>query len=153
MVETKVPQTLALQSSSAFLRLLRALLCNAGRTKVPSTARWGKWREYSNITSKQSFAKTARPQHCENITFCLRKACKPVVAGNGAASRGCRAAVWLKKSAQNVTGRFCGESLVETKVPQTLALWSSSASLRLLRALLCNAGRTTVPSTVRWGQL
>ena len=75
----------------------------------------GSCENIGNITSKQSFAKMARPQHCENITFCLRKACKPVVAGNGAASCGCRAAVWLKKSAQNVTGRFRSEFLVWSK--------------------------------------
>ena len=47
----------------------------------------GSCENIENIASKQSFAKM-RPRNCENIAFRLRKACKLVVAGNGAAIRG-----------------------------------------------------------------
>ena len=63
----------------------------------------GKLLEYSNITSKQSFAKTARPQHCENIISCLRKACKPVMDDFLFLCSVCRVAVWLKMTVKNVT--------------------------------------------------
>ena len=48
----------------------------------------GSCENIENITSKQSFAKMARPQHCKNIIFRLRKAWKLVAAGNGTAIRG-----------------------------------------------------------------
>ena len=55
---------------------------------VVDNALEGSCENIGNITSKQSFAKMARPRHCKNIILRLRKAWKLVVAGNGAAIRG-----------------------------------------------------------------
>ena len=58
----------------------------------------GSCENIENSTSKQSFAKTARPRNGENIAFCLKSACKPVVAGNSAAIRGSSSALWSRRA-------------------------------------------------------